>query len=81
MTGERYGAPTDQGKTSLICDGYRCRVDKMLKSQLNWAMPFPICVKMGKKSGAKLSYNLSLNCPTKALDCPSPHNIYITSVT
>ena len=37
---------TDQDKQSLICDGYRCRVDKMLKSQLNWTMPFPICVKM-----------------------------------
>ena len=38
---------TDQGKKSLICDGYRYRVDKMLKLQLNWAMPFPICNKMG----------------------------------
>jgi len=38
---------TDQGKKSLICDGYRYHVDKMLKSQ-----KFPCVAKMGYKSGA-----------------------------
>ena len=38
---------TDQGKKCLICDGYRYCVDKMIKSQLNCAMSFPICDKMG----------------------------------
>ena len=51
---------TDQGKNKLICDGYRYRVDKMIKSQeISWRCCINDC-KARIKTDVK---NLALNCP------------------